>query len=161
MTDKVEEKAEKINAPDTLVDALESIQNLLEKSDSKLAAAKESVALASNKPKLNHSQPALEEENAQNTSEPEQMEIPVLDDIVVPATATDTQVDDVIPTLYDIAENAQPQEILDYIDQLEIQLSQTLSLSVKESLADMESQLQNSLSSEIDKIRTKVKKDFL
>jgi len=160
MTDKVDEKTEKINAPDTLVDALESIQNLLEKSDSKLAAAKESMALASNKPKLDHSQPALEE-NAENTSEPEQMEIPVLDDIVVPATTTDTQVEDVIPTLYDIAENAQPQHILDYINQLETQLSQTLSLSVKESLADIESQLQKSLSSEIDKIRAKVKKDFI
>lgn len=158
MTDKVDEKGNEVNAADTLVDALESIQNLLEKSDSKLAAAKESVALASNKSKLDHSQPAIEEENAQNSSEPEQMEIPVLDDIVVPAT--DTQLDDLIPTLYDIAENTQPQHILDYIDQLETQLTQTLSLSLKQSLADIESQLHNSLSSEIDKIRAKVKKDF-
>ena len=159
MTDKLDEKAGKVSAPDTLVDALESIQSLLEKSDSKLAAAKESVALASNTPKLNPSHPATER-HEQNTSDPEQMEIPVLDDIVVPATEISAQHDDAIPTLYDIAENVQAPQILDYIDQLETQLMQTLSLSLKESLAEMESQLQNSLSSEIDNIHTKIKKDF-
>ena len=160
MTDKLDKKAEKVSAPDTLVDALESIQNLLEKSDSKLAAAKESVALASTMPKLNQTHSAIDG-NEQNASDPEQMEIPVLDDIVMPATASDTQLDDAIPTLYDIAENTHTPQILDYIDQLETQLSQTLSMSLKENLAQMESQLQSTLSTEIDKIRTKIKKDFL
>jgi len=159
MTDKLDEKAGKVSAPDTLVDALESIQNLLEKSDSKLAAAKESVALASNTPKLNPPHPATERDE-QNTSDAEQMEIPVLEDIVIPTTEKGIIEPEEIPTLYDIAPTSTPQVILNYIDNLEEQLEKTLINSLRESLISIETELQQSLRSEVDEIRKQIKKDF-
>lgn len=160
MTDKLDEKAEKVSAPDTLVDALESIQNLLEESDSKLAVAQESVALASNKSKLSQSQPTIDE-NVQNTSDPEQMEIPVLDDIVIPSTAEKGIMEhEEIPTLYDIAATPESQAILSYLDKLEEKLEKTLIHSLRENLMSIETELQQSISSEVDKIRKQIKKDF-
>lgn len=65
--------------PNELLNALESIKGLLEQSETKLNAAKESVKLAAPKPL-----PLLEvEELSDDDDEP--FEVPVLNDIVVPA----------------------------------------------------------------------------
>ena len=79
MTDKINTDAD--NNQDSLVDALESIKSLLAKSDSKLAAARESIAIASN-------QTALGKLDIHNDSS-EQFEIPILggDDVVFSSEA--------------------------------------------------------------------------
>ncbi len=54
MTDNMNKDAITLDSQDSLVDALESIKSLLAKSDSKLAAARESIAIASNQTALGH-----------------------------------------------------------------------------------------------------------
>ena len=156
---------------DSLVDALESIKNLLAKSDSKLAAARESIAIASNQTAL----------GKKNMHQEEQFEIPVLDDIVIPdkvkfATdevssiseqlsekidATLAAVHESIPTLTDtVSASADPQVMLDYLDTLQTKLEKTLRDSLMKSIVTIESGLKASLVSEIDKIRKQIKNDF-
>ena len=67
--------------PNDLLNALESIKGLLEQSESKLNAAKESVKLASPKPL------PLPEVEELDDDDDEPFEVPVLNDIVVPATS--------------------------------------------------------------------------
>ena len=70
--------------PTDLLNALESIKGLLEQSENKLNAAKESIKLATPKDKL----PPLPivEELDDDDYEDELIEVPVLNDIVIPAT---------------------------------------------------------------------------
>ena len=155
-----------LDSQDSLVDALESIKALLAKSDSKLAAARESIAIASNQTAQGH----------QGVSE--QFEIPVLDDIVIPAeveSATEevssiseelsekidetlTAVNENIPIL--AAAKPDPQIMLDYLDTLQEKLEKTLRDSLMKSIVTIESGLKKSLVSEIDNIRKQVKKDL-
>jgi hypothetical protein len=66
--------------PNDLLNALESIKGLLEQSESKLNAAKESVKLAAPKPL------PLPEVEEFDDDDDEPFDVPVLDDIVIPAT---------------------------------------------------------------------------
>ncbi|MFK5912797.1 MAG: hypothetical protein QM484_00360 [Woeseiaceae bacterium] len=143
--------------PDSLVDALESIKKLLAKSDSKLAAARESIAIASN-------QTALGQKGVQ-----EQLNIPVLDDIVIPTEIesiadkideTIPVVNETIPTLSLSSAEPDPQVMLDYLDSLEKSLEKTLRNALMKSIVTIESELKKSLSSEIDKVREQIIKDF-
>ena len=70
--------------PTDLLNALESIKGLLEQSENKLNAAKESIKLVTPKDKL----PPLPivEELDDDDYEDELIEVPVLNDIVIPAT---------------------------------------------------------------------------
>lgn len=153
--------------PDSLVDALESIKSLLAKSDSKLAAARESIAIASN-------------QTAQGHLDSEQFEIPVLDDVVSQLdveSATEevsniseqlsTKIDETlaavtesIPTLTAPVSNQDPQIMLDYLDTLQEKLEKSLRDSLMKSIVTIESGLRKSLFSEIDKIREQIKKDL-
>ena len=156
MTDNIKKDAE--NTQDSLVDALESIKNLLAKSDSKLAAARESIAIASN-------QTALGQQDVQ-----EQFEIPVLDDIVIPAEEisnisekideTLAAVSESIPTISATSSEPDPEIVLQYIDTLQEKLEKTLRDSLMKSIVTIEAGLKKSLVSEIDKIRKQVKKDL-
>lgn len=183
MTDKnkSDHQDEELNEKDALVDALESIKGLLAKSDSKLSAARESLATAS----TSHSQfTSLNKSKTNNQSE--RMEIPVLDDVVIPAekdfsekasaevslsesAISDTAVSQTIeieseteeiPTLYSTIESPSPEIILNYLDNLQEKLEQTLSDSLMSSIASIEAQLKASLANEIDVIREQIKKDF-
>jgi len=167
MTDKKNKDASSADSQDSLVDALESIKNLLAKSDSKLAAARESIAIASNQT------PA-----SLDSGNPEQFEIPVLDDIVIPAdveSATEevsniseqlsekidetlAAVNETIPTL-SVAE-PDPDIILGYLDTVQKKLEKSLRDSLMKSIVTIELGLKKSLVNEIDKIREQVKKDF-
>lgn len=161
MTDNVDKD------PDSLVDALESIKNLLAKSDSKLAAARESIAIASN-------------QTAQGSAETEQFEIPVLDEVVTqPGIESATEevsniseelsskidetlaaVNESIPTLTDPVTDADPKLLLDYLDTLQEKLEKSLRDSLMKSIVTIEVGLKKSLVTEIDKIREQIKKDF-
>ena len=166
MTDNLNKDAKTIDTQDSLVDALESIKALLAKSDSKLAAARESIAIASNQTALGH----------QGVSE--QFEIPVLDDIVIPAEIESVteevsniseelseKIDETLaavtentPTL--VAAKPDPQIMLDYLDSLQEKLEKTLRDSLMKSIVTIEAGLKKSLVSEIDNIRKQVKKDL-
>lgn len=166
MTDNINKDAETLDSQDSLVDALESIKSLLAKSDSKLAAARESIAIASTQTELGHK------------GVNEQFEIPVLDDIVIPAeveTVTEEvsniseQLSEKIDeTLAAVNENIpvlapsvpDPQITLDYLDTLQEKLEKTLRDSLMKSIVTIEVGLKKSLISEIDKIRKQVKKDL-
>ena len=156
MTDNITKDAD--SSQDSLVDALESIKSLLAKSDSKLAAARESIAIASN-------QTALGQQDVQ-----EQFEIPVLDDIVIPAEEisnisekideTLAAVSESIPTMSAPSSKPDPEIVLQYIDTLQEKLEKTLRDSLMKSIVTIEAGLKKSLVSEIDKIRKQVKKDL-
>ncbi|MCW9032195.1 MAG: hypothetical protein OQK58_11955 [Gammaproteobacteria bacterium] len=150
--------------PDSLVDALESIKNLLAKSDSKLAAARESIAIASS-------------QTARGHLNSEQFEIPVLDDIVDVESATEeasniskelsskidetiAAVNESIPTLTDSIAAPDPQIMLGYIDALQEKLEKSLRDSLMKSIVTIEAGLRKTLFSEVDKIREQIKKDF-
>jgi len=162
MTDKTNKDAD---SQDSLVDALESIKSLLAKSDSKLAAARESIAIASN-------------QTAQGQSE--QFEIPVLDDIVTNEDvelATEqvsniseelsSKIDETlaavhenIPTLSDPVSTPDPEVFLEYLDTVQEKLEKSLRDSLMKSIVTIEAGLKKSLVSEIDKVREQIKKDF-
>lgn len=166
MKDNINKDAITLDSQDSLVDALESIKSLLAKSDSKLAAARESIAIASNQTALGHKGVS------------EQFEIPVLDDIVIPAEVesvteevssiseelsekideTLIAVNENIPTL--AAAKPDPQIMLDYLDTLQEKLEKTLRDSLMKSIVTIEAGLKKSLVSEIENIRKQVKKDL-
>jgi len=70
--------------PTDLLNALESIKGLLEQSENKLNAAKESIKLATPKPKT-PPLPIVEEFDIDADEDDELFEVPVLNDIVIPA----------------------------------------------------------------------------
>ena len=163
MTEQINKDADN---SDSLVDALESIKSLLAKSDSKLAAARESIAIASN-------QTALGQQDVND-----QLEIPVLDDIIIPAEVesataevsniseelsskideTLAAVNENIPTLSN--NEIDPEIILSYLDTLQEKLEKSLRDALMKSIVTIELGLKKSLTSEVDKIREQVKKDF-
>ena len=179
MTDKKNKDAGIDNAQDSLVDALESIKSLLAKSDSKLAAARESIAIASN-------QTALGKKDIHHEHSSEQSEIPVLDDIIIPAEVesatnevsdiseqisekieetlaavqvepsslgrTKVNPDPVIVTQHD------PQITLEYIDTLQKKLDKTVRDSLMKSVVSIEKGLKKSLAVEFEKIRKELNK---
>jgi len=162
MTDKINKDAD---SQDSLVDALESIKSLLAKSDSKLAAARESIAIASN-------------QTAKGQSE--QFEIPVLNDIVTNedvelatkqvsniSEELSSKIDETlaavhenIPTLSAPVSAPNTAVLLDYLDTLQEKLEKSLRDSLMKSIVTIESGLKKSLVGEIDKIRDQIKKDF-
>lgn len=162
------------DSQESLVDALESIKSLLAKSDSKLAAARESIAIASNQTALGK----LDIHDQHEKSD--QIEIPTLDDIVIPANAeaateeisniseqisekideTLAAVNENIPTLAPATVKPDPQIVLDYLDNLQESLEKSLRDSLMKSIVTIEVGLKKTLGSEINKIRKQVKKDF-
>jgi hypothetical protein len=170
MAKKPDTASTDLNPQDSLVDALESIKSLLAKSDSKLAAARESIAIAS-------SQTAI---NKMNLDKSGQYEIPVLDDIISPAeieSATEevSNISEKISekieeTLAAVSESINPAEIaaakpdpqimLDYLDDLQKNFEKALRASLMKNIVTIEVGLKKTLNSEMNKIRKKIKKDF-
>lgn len=173
MVEKINKDTELSDSQESLVDALESIKGLLAKSDSKLAAARESIAIASN-------QTALGNKDIHSHDQSGQFEIPVLDDIVIPAEAesateeisniseqisekideTLAAVSESIPTLEPAEVKPDPQIILDYLDTLQANLEKSLRDSLMKNIVTIEKGLKKTLASEVDKIRKQVKKDL-
>lgn len=169
MTDKKKKDSNSTESQDSLVDALESIKSLLAKSDSKLAAARESIAIASN-------QTALGKLGVNDPGQSIELNIPVLDDIVLPAeieSATkevshiseqiSSKIDETlaavtesIPTL----SKADPQVLIDYLDKFEKTLEKTMRDSLMKSVVTIEASLKKSVFKELDKIRKQITKDF-
>lgn len=167
MADKINKESSLGDSQDSLVDALESIKSLLAKSDSKLAAARESIAIASS-------------QTAKGHLNSEQFEIPVLDDIVTSSDvesvteevsniseALSSKIDETlaavqenIPTLSDPNSAPNPEVILNYLDTLQEKLEKALRDSLMKSIVTIEVGLKKSLVSEINKVREQIKKDL-
>ena len=152
------------DSPD-LLNALESIKGLLEQSENKLSAARESLKKAKS-PDLKQGivRPSV-------SSEPV---VPVLDDIV--ETATDTEEDaepsllDEVPVLESFLEPEEvvtpsepstpvppaghsTDEVLAYLDQLQLQLERELNESLMRTVIDIEAELMKTLNEEIQKVK--------
>lgn len=173
MTDKKKKDSNPAESQDSLVDALESIKSLLAKSDSKLAAARESIAIASN-------QTALGKLGVDDPGQSLELNIPVLDDIVLPAeieSATEevsniseqisskidetlAAVSESIPTLSEAKTKPDPQVLIDYLNKFEKTLEKTMRDSLMKSVVTIEASLKKSVFKELDKIRKQITKDF-
>jgi len=167
-------KKDKKNSPrethESLVTALESIKGLLQKSDAKLSAARESIANASTQ-----TEKGAQNVNDPNINNPEQMEIPVLDDIVIPAEDASRithkieetlsaiipeALNELIPSETKSALTSDPEIMLQYLDTLQKNLEKAMRDSLMKSIVTIEVGLKKSLKSEIDKMRKQIKKDF-
>lgn len=151
-----------------LLDALESIKGLLEKSESKLSAARESLQKA--KPQNNQQsivRPSV-------SSEPV---VPVLDDVVTSlAEELDEEdlplLDDDVPVLDSIMEPepaAAPElapstevtgystdEIHAYIDKLQQQLEKELRNTLMRSIVNIETEIKKTLAEQIQKLKDEI-----
>ena len=166
MTDKKKKDSNSAEPQDSLVDALESIKSLLAKSDSKLAAARESIAIASN-------QTALGKLGVVDPGQSLELNIPVLDDIVLPAeieSATkevshiseqiSSKIDETLAAVSEAETKPDPQVLIDYLDKFEKTLEKTMRDSLMKSVVTIEASLKKSVFKELDKIRKQIKKDF-
>jgi hypothetical protein len=162
MTKKMDNANKEPNPQDSLVDALESIKSLLAKSDQKLNAARESIAIASNQTPgpLSHDQSG-------------QYEIPVLDDIVIPLDAQSAteevsniseqiseKIEETLAAVAKPSTKPDPQVMLDYLGELQKTLEKSMRDSLMKSIVTIEVGLKKTLNTEINKIRKQIKKDF-
>ena len=151
-----------------LLNALESIKGLLEQSESKLSAARESLKKAKS-PEIKQGviRPSVSDEPV----------VPVLEDVV--ETGTDAAEDELPPLLDDVPVletrfepdeeifSEPPQElqstghntdkILAYLDQLQLQLEKELSVTLMRAAIDIEAELKNTLNKEIKKFKDQLK----
>jgi hypothetical protein len=151
------------DSPD-LLNALESIKGLLEQSENKLSAARESLKKA---------KPAEVTQSIVRPSVSSEPVVPVLDDVIeISADAEDdeepSQIDEV-PELQSILEpeaapspepleEPQPaghstEEVLVYLEQLHEQLEQELSDSLMRTVVDLKAEIKKTLSEEFQKLK--------
>lgn len=146
---------------DDLLEALESIKDLLEKGENKLTAARESLARA---------KPSRPKPRFPVSDEPV---VPVLDDVVAPASEDDAEMvfDDGIPELIpepDVAASAVPpppppgystDEVLAMIDTLHDTLAKELHDSLINAVVHIEADLKASLDEPIRRLREQLEQD--
>ena len=151
------------DSPD-LLNALESIKGLLEQSENKLSAARESLKKA----KSSEVSPGIVRPSV--SSEPV---VPVLDDVIEtsPDVAEDeesSQLDEVpeLESLWEpeVAPSSEPvaeqqpvgpstDEILAYLDQLQAKLEKDLTDSLMRTVADLKEEIKNTLNEEIQQLK--------
>ena len=143
-----------------LLNALESIKGLLELSENKLSAARESLKKA----KSPDIKPAITRPSV--SSEPV---VPVLDDIVETTEDNEPSLLDDLPVLENYLEPEEtispepPQplppsghstdEVLAYLDQLQLQLDKELNETLMSAVIDIEAELKKTLNEEILKLK--------
>ena len=125
----------KQDEPQELLSALESIKGLLEQSEFKLNAARESIADAVPPPSLKSpaAAPVVEEE--------EDFEVPELDDIVVPA-----QEEGAAPTV-DIA------VLKAFLDEMQKQIEKTMRDKLMKAVVSAENDIKKQMRAYLDQLR--------
>lgn len=142
-------------AQESLVDALENIKNLLAKSEDKLSAARESIALANSS--SSRAKVLSSEEN-----------IPVLEEEIIPTLGDEVQPDLVFDSsaFADFTpEPAQPviqgissEDVMDLIDEFQDRLPAILNKTITNcSLSSLETDLFEVLKKELHQLRNEVK----
>jgi hypothetical protein len=149
---------------DDLLDALESIKGLLEKGESKLSAARESLAKAKSSPR----RPAT---GLPVSNDPI---VPVLDDIVSPAIDDDDDalLFDDVPELYAVHELEEEMadtstapggystdQVLALIDSLHDTLVKELHSTLINALVSIEADIKTSLHEQIQNIKDRIEQD--
>ncbi len=150
-----------------LLDALESIKGLLEQSESKLSAARESLRMA---------KPQAGQQGIVRPSTSTDPVVPVLDDVVT-TLEDDLDEDDVplldedVPLLDNILEtepvdlppSAPPQasgysvdEVLNYIDNLQLQLEKELRNTLMRTVVNIETEIKKTLAEQIQKLKDEI-----
>jgi len=146
----------KINTPENkdLVDALESIRGLLEKSETKLSAARENLQKAK--------QPATSNSKSKQTA------VPMLDDIVLESSpriddnliplpdASQQNILPQTPTSIAAAEGKSADEVLACIDLFETSLEKLLHQSLIQAIVRVESEIKQSLRDQIQLLREEI-----
>lgn len=160
----------KSNPNDDLVGALESIRGLLEKSETKLSAARESLEKAKTPPA--DARPAAKKYRKPPISN--EPVVPVLDDIVLEGSdetaleAEATMMDipsldlnDVVPapevTPAPPPSGHSTKEVLEYIDNLEFSLEKRVHDSLLETLVKVEMEIKDGIQEELEIIRKMIK----
>lgn len=120
--------------PQELLSALESIKGLLEKSEVKLNAARESIDLAT--PNL----------NSVNEEHEEAFEVPELDEIVVPAQSEGAQ-----PTV--------DMEVLKvFLDEMQKQIEKTMRDKLMKAVVSAENDIKKQMRAYLDQLRKMLEK---
>ena len=123
--------------PEELLSALESIKGLLEKSEVKLNAARESIELATPIPTLSTEAEELPEVN----EIPELVEVPELDEIVV-----QPQVEGAQPTVDIDVLNA-------FLDEMQKQIEKTMRDKLMKAVVSAENDIKKQMRAYLDQIR--------
>lgn len=164
------------DAQESLVDALENIKQLLEKSESKLSAARESIALANSSSSrvkgLANSEniPVLEEEVIPTLGDEdiiptlgEEEIIPTLGEDVEPDLLFDITSSDTAPVFQSepevpVVQGLASEDIMELIDEFQDRLPALLNKTISNcSLANLEGELFEALQKEINQLRNEVK----
>ena len=146
------------DAQESLVQALESIKGLLEKSENKLSAARESIALANDSSKK--AKVSLDDET-----------IPVLNDVVIPDASEEAQPDlnlfeTLTPTEPEpVTEPAEPipqgitcDEVIDLIDEFQDRIKPILNEAItSSSILNLEEVLNKAVEQELHQLRNEIK----
>ncbi|VAX13813.1 hypothetical protein MNBD_GAMMA24-571 [hydrothermal vent metagenome] len=174
--DKEKELREMHDSQASLVNALESIHTLLEKSETKLNAARESLAGSriDNQKHYNpgaskpHSEPPPESSLAAETdsceSHEEELAVPILEDIVVPGKQQDSlplfDKADINATTEDIADisEARKQEFIDRLEAIQIEMDDYLNEMLVRCMAGIELELKETLAQKLQQLRDIIEK---
>lgn len=163
---KQNDKPEPAAAEDNLLNALESIKSLLEQSESKLTAARDSISRANQPGKFSSSARA-------GSNEPV---VPVLDDIVEPDDYAGPAEQLEIPEITDIAEpetehplppeqqeldtmNSQSdsETMLEFLDHLQASLEKEVRDTLMRSVVNIEKEVKKTIAKQLDTIRAQIK----
>jgi hypothetical protein len=155
-----------------LLDALESIKGLLEKSESKLSAARESLQKA---------KPQVGQQGTARPAASNEPVVPVLDDVVstLPVELDEDGLpllDDEVPVLESFLDMEEPaaipdevplsqptdystDELLTYIDKLQQQLEKELRNTLMRTVVNIETELKKALAEQIQKLKDEVEQN--
>jgi len=173
--DKEKELKEMHESQASLVNALESIHNLLEESETKLDAARESLegSRMDNQKHYNPSQPKSKSQPAPetniNTASGADFTVPVLEDIVIPGAeqvslplSYETDIDDTelkatIDTVAEISE-ARKQAFIDKVEAIQIEMDDYINEALVRCMASIELDLKETLSKKLQELRDIIEK---
>jgi len=166
----------KHNPNDDLVGALESIRGLLEKSETKLSAARESLEKAKSTP-FSERTPAKKYKKPPISNEPV---VPVLDDVVLEGSPNQDEIsfdedatmmdipslglDDVISTPVGTPSFPAPpsghttEEVLEYIDNIESLIDKRVHDALLNKLVEIEIDIKHAIEEELNDIRKMINK---
>ncbi len=168
--DKEKELKEMHESQASLVNALESIHTLLEESETKLSAARESLAGSriDNQKHYNPkgakppSEPTLQPEIDSANLDEEDIAVPILEDIVVPGAEQEplplfTEDETAVEETVEISA-ARKQEFIDRLEAIQIEMDDYLNEMLVRCMAGIELDLKETLSRKLQELRDIIEK---
>jgi len=147
---KSNDKIDPAAAEDNLLNALESIKSLLEQSETKLTAARESISRA-NQPRKD-AMPAKQKNN-----EPV---VPILDDIVEPENyelPLESEEQEVAETQQTDVSDVMDQAMLDYLDALQASLEKNVRNTLMRTVVNIEKEVKKTINEQLDILRQQIR----